>query len=716
MEILNLTDWEVMQDVLFQCEPMRIYTDQVDLENYPHLLSNFKPIPKLTYLQKLYSDTPYFGRELRYFNAAPWWYRCRFNFHRVENGPSISYRLEFTSVDYGCMVYCNGGLVGEHTGYSSAFGFDVSDFLVDGANTVYMKVEAPWDYETAPGSQSMRCFSVKRHMVKGTYEHADGFIQRDVNPIGIVGPVRLCSYDDLRLAACSTDTRICDGGTEVTIHIRIDSTSYQGIVQGAVLDMDGMVLHCFSVPVEKTLAVSFRIESFHPWECWDRGVPYLYQCNIELCDPQGHPVDKRSLGFGIRSVELVRSNQETIFLLNGKRLYLRGTSYFPDVYSQDVAYERYERDLDNMKTCGFNAIRVHVHVEQDYFYDLCDRMGFIVFQDSDFSWNHPSDTAWLRKAFVVFDDMVEKLYSHPSVCCWILLNEPDKWKTLVSAFGTSLEEIANQTDSITQSIGKELVQRIRRLDPSRPYIRASYDESDPESGDSHNYLGSLRGEGTQYTDITGTVEKLNTEFGVDVPGRWENLAMIPKLCEALGPVKDQLQEIQLYQYKLLKYYIEHYRRQKYRPCSGYFQFMFIDLCPQSFYGVYDWWGDGKPGLQAILESNQPVAVMACPREAQVEVSLVNDLDRPVSGILDWRWMVQDKIVEEGSVAVSCAADSLSVIENIPMVIHGTLWLTVRGVDGMSIIENTYRDAFEEMPHIKGHPLHMDNELGMRIYR
>jgi beta-mannosidase len=601
-------------------------------------------------------------------------------------------------------------------GYSSSFSFDVTGFLVDGVNTVYVRVESPWDYETAPGSQSMRCFSVKRRMVKGTYEHADGFIQRDVNPIGIIGPVRLRTYAGGRLSFCRIHTEIHDAVATVSIDMGVDSISGSERIAGTVCDATGHTIHSFVLPAGQERSISFQLESFHTWESWERGEPYLYRCRIELKNSNAEVLEVTERFFGIRTAELVRTKQETRFLLNGRRMFLRGTSYFPDVYTQDISRERYERDLRNMKSCGFNAIRVHVHVEQDCFYELCDRMGFIVFQDSDFSWNHPSDASWLNQAFTVFDDMVEKLFNHPSVCCWILLNEPDKWKTLVSAFGTSLEEIASQADSITQSIGRELVSRIRRLDPWRPYIRASYDEDDPESGDSHNYLGSLRGEKTQYTDIDGTVERLNTEFGMDVPGCWKNLSAIPELRDALYPVLDRLPEIQRYQYKLLKYYMEHYRRQKYRPCSGYFQFMFIDLCPQSFYGVYDWWGDEKPGLQALLESNQPVVALAVSCDDAVEVSVVNDLDTPVSGVLLWRWELQGLVVSEGSLEVACPADSLGDMGRIPMVAHGTLRLTVTNLDGMHITENVYQDAFEEKPHIVGHPLHMDNELGMRIYR
>ena len=55
--------------------------------------------------------------------------------------------------------------------------------------------------------------------------------------------------------------------------------------------------------------------------------------------------------------------------------------------------------------------------------------------------------------------------------------------------------------------------------------------------------------------------------------------------------------------------------------------MFIDLCPQSFYGLYDWWGIPKKGLQAILESNAPVGAFAKHKDHLDSLYIVNDTDR-----------------------------------------------------------------------------------------
>jgi hypothetical protein len=74
-------------------------------------------IPRLTHLQLLLARQPYFGRQLRYFNYAPWWYRLDFS---TPTGTQTRAVLRFEGVDYFAKVWLNGTLLGEHEGYPLA--------------------------------------------------------------------------------------------------------------------------------------------------------------------------------------------------------------------------------------------------------------------------------------------------------------------------------------------------------------------------------------------------------------------------------------------------------------------------------------------------------------------------------------------------------------------------------------------------------------------
>jgi hypothetical protein len=115
----------------------------------------------------------------------------------------------------------------------------------------------------------------------------------------------------------------------------------------------------------------------------------------------------------------------------------------------------------------------------------------------------------------------------------------------------------------------------KKLDPTRPVIKDSRDSEDLESGDAHDYRGSLNGGRSTYMDIFGSKEKLSTEFGVDAPPAAANLRAIPEVADRLSEVLPRISELHDYQYHLVKYYIEHYRIQKYSSECGLL-FIYVD--------------------------------------------------------------------------------------------------------------------------------------------
>lgn len=715
---LSITNWEVMQDVHDLGYKLKIYSNQLDMYSYSHLLSPFQPIYRLTYLQKIFSEQPYYGRSLRQFNNAPWWYRTAFHVNISEDSNCI---LHFDMIDYYADIWVNGIFCGHHEGYQEAVEIDVSGVIRNGENTIYVRVDSPWDTDLLEGYEEKRFFSVQRRMVKGTYEHADGFIQRDVNPIGIVGNVFLKSWNGGRIVRAGFRG---EASGDVYIHIENENITKGDKLEVSIYDSDGVCVRKLETDAENTVCLKEHIENPSLWWTWDKGTQGEYFACVELISSEGEVLDSQRISFGFCTKAIIREPEKTEYILNGKRIFLRGTVYFPDVYFADLPENRLRRDLLLIRQAGFNAVRVHVHIEKDAFYSLCDEFGLLVFQDTDFSWCHPIEETWINQAVGLFSRILVHLRNHPSIGCWILLNEPDKWKTsLMKEGGYSLAEIISRQDSISRKLGIPLRDAIQKLAPECPYIRASYNEDDMESGDSHNYLGSLRGETTEYTQIRGTKEKLVTEFGMDVPGCVENLSLDQNIYKALSPASDSLPKMQQYQYKLLKFYIEHYRAQKYKPCSGYFQFMFIDLCPQSFYGVLDYWATPKMGWSALEESNQPLAIMAILPETgaskNAEIIIANDTDNAYTGTVSWHLVYGDKVIASDHFAASIGPDDVAVCGSLPeiRVLEGMeLFVHYRDERNHIIGKNHYRSPFIEMNHIPGHPNVINSELGMRLYR
>jgi beta-mannosidase len=191
-------------------------------------------------------------------------------------------------------------------------------------------------------------------------------------------------------------------------------------------------------------------------------------------------------------------------------------------------------------------------------------------------------------------------------------------------------------------------------------------------------------------------------------------------------VLPRVSELHDYQYRLLKYYIEHYRIQKYAPNAGYFQFMWIDFCPQSFYGIYDYWGAPKVeglggGLRALEESNLPIGVLMEYKDAPVALHAVNDsLEDLGEVVARWRVTLDNlEVVTEGARGIRLGPDSHVRIGDLAFAVNPDrvyrVVLDLASKDGRPLAHNDYVDPFHHPKCPKGYPQRMDQELGMRLW-
>ncbi|MCY3022725.1 MAG: beta-galactosidase [Planctomycetota bacterium] len=705
--------WQILQEVHDNGETIGLHTPDFKA-TIGNAVSEWEPLPRLAHLQTVLARQPYFGRELRYFNEHAWWYRLDFE---CPAGDAAVLRLRFEGVDYFAKVWLNGELLGEHEGYYEPFEFGIESVVRRGGkNALVVKVSSPWDTKVLPGREAQHTGEVVRNLIKGTYEHSDTFVQRDVNPVGIWQPVKLllsdCCYPAGR--PCVTSALSADRSrADLAVSWTVGSAREVGNAELVVRIEDqatGLTVVRAAKPLalakgENRLDAALALASPRLWSTWDRGGPALYRAHLEL-RAGGKALLVGASTFGIRTVALQRTPKETSFWLNGEKLFIRGTTYFPDTYVSQMNRARYERDVRAMIAAGANAVRIHVHAEKQEFYEICDRLGILVVQDNELNWHFPTDAAFCRRAERAFAGTIEELKPHPCIAAWICINEAPLKDPAVIRMGEALEQLS------------------QRLDPTRPTIRNTWDAADLASGDSHDYAGSLsRG---SYTDVRGKKYKLLSEFGADAPACEANLRQVPELARKLAKLLPQIPFLHDYQYRLLKYQIEHLRMQKYAPCSGFFQFMWIDLCPQSFYGVYDYWGCPKVGeqgggLRAFLESSAPLGVFMEHFEEPVALWAVNDLARSFSGCrVEWTATSESGAeVARGSKVLDIPADCRVRVADLSFPVKREeryrVCLTLAGPDGAILASNRYDDPFHHLSRLPGYPERMDHETGMRLW-
>ena len=191
---------------------------------------------------------------------------------------------------------------------------------------------------------------------------------------------------------------------------------------------------------------SFVVRNPRLWSVED---PHLYRLEIA----------GRTYRYGIRTI---RWTADDGFHLNGRRVQLQGVNLHSDLGPLGMAFDRdaAKRQLLVMKDLGVNAIRTSHNAPDPKFLDLCDEMGFLVWDECFDKWN---ETAGRKpeqnlEEFVVrnLQQLVRRDRNHPSVICWSISNE----------IGPNRPEGGNVGQ--TRERNALFVRAVKALDPTRP--------------------------------------------------------------------------------------------------------------------------------------------------------------------------------------------------------------------------------------------------------
>jgi beta-mannosidase len=216
---------------------------------------------------------------------------------------------------------------------------------------------------------------------------------------------------------------------------------------------------------------TFTIADPQLWWPEGYGAPNLYQVTATL--RRGNQVlDVREFTFGVRTVELTRSEAlvdgegDFCFVVNGVRVYAKGTNWVPlDAYhSRDV--DRLDTALALATECHCNMIRCwggNVY-EHDRFFDYCDAHGIMVWQDFAMACAvYPRDARFQAQLAVEARATVRRLRQHPSIVLWAGDNECD-WACEWFGKGNPAENVLTRA-TLPGVLGEE--------DPGRPYLPSS---------------------------------------------------------------------------------------------------------------------------------------------------------------------------------------------------------------------------------------------------
>lgn len=327
--------------------------------------------------------------------------------------------LRFEGANSIADLFVNGRHAGQHRGGYGAFVFEITDFVNYGkANTLRVSVNNAETLELMPLVGDFNFYGgLYRdvHLVR-TGPTCISLLDHGSSGIRLVQDSVSKDYAAIRaLVALSNGS---DTATQAEVLLRLLDGDREVAAQRLILTLPP------DSSVEGSLPVSLRRP--HLWD--GRRDPFRYRAEVSLWH-NGHEVDRVEQPLGLRYYHI---DPERGFFLNGRHLPLRGVCRHQDRSEVGNALRREHHDEDAaiMAEMGANAIRLAHYPQAEYFYDLMDRYGFIVWAEIPFVGpggysdegfvNLPAFRQNGREQLV---ELIRQHYNHPSIVVWGLFNE-----------------------------------------------------------------------------------------------------------------------------------------------------------------------------------------------------------------------------------------------------------------------------------------------------
>lgn len=558
-----------------------------------------------------YLDGYYFGKDLnreRWIEEKDWVYYRSFYAHKEWEGQQCM--LCFEGIDTIARVWVNGTQVGMCVNMFRQYNFDVTDLLRYGEkNTLVIQVISPIGFTLGtsregiyPQDDTTRMLLRKSQMNWG-WDFCGHCITTGIwKPVGlkIRKDAVLC---DVRLTTTAANEQL--GRLHLACAVdRLpgDQNTYTLEIQ---LSAKGSPVYSRALSEEDAASFDFSLEKPHLWWPKPYGTPFLYDVCVRLLK-NGMPSDEKKFRFGLRTVQLVQEKDDYghsfLLSINGRKLFIRGANWVPlnCVYAE-ITQEQYDFYMGRILDSNLSMLRIWGGgiYESEYFLDLCDENGIMIFQDMMLACGiFPQNEEFLRQVQEETSEVVGKNYNRTCIVMWSADNELDeayRWYDMLEQFPTN-------------RVNREAVRRgVEENDQSRPFLVSSpcspfaedQGGSDPNSdnqGDMHVYLTRFKKDSEYYyKKVLTLTPRFMSEYGFSsLP--WESsyyrfnykkesldLSRNPWLGELdwldkIGKSGDTSKTIYYSQFthaQALKYWIEYLRSLKWH-CGGSLYWKFND--------------------------------------------------------------------------------------------------------------------------------------------
>ena len=306
------------------------------------------------------------------------------------------YYIEINGANSSADLYVNGKKFAHHDGGYSTWRCDITEEI--GLKTMIVIA-----VDNAPNEQ------VYPQVADFTFY---GGLYRNVNIISV--PASHFDLDYYGAPGVKVTPVIEGKNAKVEVEAFVTNGKLGQSLRYTLLDAEGnAVAECVCDDTKATLS----IENVHLWH--GRKDPYLYTAKVELLEKDA-AIDCVSARFGCRTFKI---DPENGFILNGEEYPLRGVSRHQDRWGIGNALlpEHHEEDMDLICEVGATTIRLAHYQHDQYFYDLCDERGMVIWAEIPYISKHMPGGR--ENTISQMKELIAQNYNHPSIVVWGLSNE-----------------------------------------------------------------------------------------------------------------------------------------------------------------------------------------------------------------------------------------------------------------------------------------------------
>ncbi len=601
--------------------------------------------------------------------------------------------------------------------------WDVKEQLHTGENTLEIRFDSPILYcakkaEEAPGWESSDATPGFRHLRKAHCMFGWDWGPR-LPDAGIWRPIFLRTWDAARLENALMLQAHHDGVVDVTIRPEIAGESAWS---AEITAPDGEVMI-----IPETTAAEQVVRVKNPQLWWPNGLGKqpLYRVTVRLAAG-----DTRTWRIGLRTMTVSREKdewgEEFCHVVNGVKVFAMGADYIPeDNILARVTPERTRRLLEDCKAANFNAIRVWGggYYPDDAFYDICDELGLLVWQDLMYACAFYDLTPGFERSIrVETQQNVARLRHHASLALICGNNEMEMFMAgansalinhrtweFVPTYPHHITDYVKMFEYILPAIVKETAPQTYWW-PASPSSGGNFDAPNDENRGDNHYWDVWHGE-KPFTEYRKFFFRYASEFGFQsfpclksveqftlpddrnifsrvMERHQRNQAANGKILSYLSQTfrypnsfDDLLYASQLMQAEAIRYGVEHWRRNRER-CMGAIIWQLNDIWPVASWASIDYYGRWKALHYAAKRFFAPVMISAeeegelsqnpkineyhpAPLEKSFRLNVCNETLRDMTGEVVWALRTPDgAIVRQNQQTLTIPAMSAKWLDKV----------------------------------------------------